>query len=134
MLLKCSRLTQFEENCTSSNPKLAAAIPFDPKEDDVSEEHDDPEPELSALDDQLRKHIIEAALERGVSKTLCPSEVARAIGGKAEKVWRQYMKPIRANAVEMARAGEIEIRRKGKTVDPDNFKGVYRIGLPLSGT
>ncbi|MEM1317231.1 MAG: DUF3253 domain-containing protein [Pseudomonadota bacterium] len=80
--------------------------------------------------ERIRQSIMEIAHERGPSKTLCPSEVARAIGGKDEKVWRHYMKPIRAAAVAMALAGEIEIMRKGKTVDPENFRGVYRIGLP----
>ncbi|MGL5734145.1 MAG: DUF3253 domain-containing protein, partial [Beijerinckiaceae bacterium] len=27
-------------------------------------------------------------------------------------------------------AGRITILRKGKMVDPDDFRGVYRIGLP----
>ena len=43
------------------------------------------------------------------------------------------MKPVRAVAVRLAREGRIEIRRKGKAVDPANFKGIYRIGLPSSG-
>ena len=40
------------------------------------------------------------------------------------------MKPLRAVAVDMAKAGELEIRRKGKIMDPSNFRGVYRLALP----
>lgn len=60
--------------------------------------------------------------------TVCPSEVARAIAGTDETEWRKLMKPIRAEAVRMARAGRITIRRKGRVADPDDFKGVYRLG------
>ncbi len=40
------------------------------------------------------------------------------------------MSPIRRVAVRLAQEGRVVIYRKGKPVDPDNFKGVYRIGLP----
>ncbi len=33
-------------------------------------------------------------------------------------------------AVELATEGKVLIRRKGKIVDPDDFRGIYRIGLP----
>jgi hypothetical protein len=32
--------------------------------------------------------------------------------------------------VALAQAGRIAIYRKGKPVDPGEFKGVYRLGLP----
>ena len=44
------------------------------------------------------------------------------------------MKPLRLAAVEMAKAGEIEILRKGKPVDPDRFRGVYRLALRADNT
>ena len=65
----------------------------------------------------------------GRAKTICPSEVSRALEGSDEKRWRLLMKPVRRVAVRLARAGVVEIRRKNKPVDPSNFKGVYRIGL-----
>ncbi|EFL90697.1 DUF3253 domain-containing protein [Ahrensia sp. R2A130] len=100
----------------------------------MSENENDIEEVSDAPDPDLHQKIMQLARERGASKSLCPSEVARAIGGKDEKVWRQHMKPIRAQAVAMALAGEIEIRRKGKPVDPQDFKGVYRITLPSSNS
>lgn len=34
----------------------------------------------------------------------------------------------------MAKQGEIEILRKGKPVNPDSFRGVYRLAFPsISG-
>jgi hypothetical protein len=34
--------------------------------------------------------------------------------------------------VRLMKEGRIVILRKGKPVDPDNFCGVYRLGLPAS--
>jgi hypothetical protein len=38
--------------------------------------------------------------------------------------------PIRRAAVALAHAGRLVIYRKGKPADPDDFRGVYRLGLP----
>lgn len=73
--------------------------------------------------------IRELLISRGAGKTICPSEVARAIAGKDEKEWRLLMKPVRAVAVSLTKKGTLIIKRKGKPVDPDAFKGIYRIAL-----
>jgi len=67
---------------------------------------------------------------RGVGKTICPSEAARAVSPEA---WRSLMGEVRAEAVRLAKSGNIVIYRKGKPVDPESFKGVYRLGLPRDG-
>lgn len=79
--------------------------------------------------DAIGETIISMLGERGPGKTICPSEVARALGGSDEKVWRLLMSPIRAVAVGMADAGRVVIKRKGRVVDPHDFKGIYRIGV-----
>jgi hypothetical protein len=61
-------------------------------------------------------------------KSLDPTEVARSIAGRDEKVWRLLMVPIRTTAVRLAESGRAAILRKGRVVDPADFKGVYRIG------
>lgn len=77
---------------------------------------------------------IEAMVEaRGADKTVCPSEVARAIGGQDERKWRLLMAPIRTEAVRLAGEGRLTIRRKGRVVDPNDFKGIYRLGTASSG-
>ena len=75
--------------------------------------------------------ILTMVAERGAGKSICPSEVARALAGPNEKEWRLLMKPIRAAAVALANEGNIAITRKGKPVDPNAFKGVYRLTLPV---
>ena len=76
--------------------------------------------------DGLILQLVEA---RGAGKTICPSEVARA---QREEGWQSLMGEVRARAVHLAKDGQITIYRKGKPADPDNFKGVYRLGLPVS--
>ncbi|HWJ76239.1 MAG TPA: DUF3253 domain-containing protein [Kaistia sp.] len=71
-----------------------------------------------------------AALEPG--RSLDPTELARALAGPDEKVWRLLMGPIRDAAIRLTEAGEATILRKGKMADPAAFKGVYRIGRPES--
>jgi hypothetical protein len=83
-------------------------------------------------DERLRAAITTLLRERQPGKSICPSEAARAIAGPDEKLWRLLMKPVRQVAVEMAKAGQIRILRKGKAVaEPDGFRGVYRLALPL---
>ncbi|MEC8198924.1 MAG: DUF3253 domain-containing protein, partial [Pseudomonadota bacterium] len=43
--------------------------------------------------------------------------------------WRRYLNAVRQQAKHLARMGRIEILRKGKPVDPNDFKGVYRLRL-----
>jgi hypothetical protein len=80
-------------------------------------------------------HAIEAALlrlvaERGPGKTVDPAEAARALGGGHPDQWGPLMQPIRRVAVALAEAGRVVILRKGKPVDPRDFKGVYRLTSP----
>jgi len=81
----------------------------------------------------LRAAILDLLNGREATKSISPTEAARALAGSDERQWSRLMKPLRAIAVEMAKAGELEIRRKSKPVDPSNFRGVYRLALP-SGT
>ena len=78
---------------------------------------------------------IEAALlrltaERGPDKTVDPQEVARALSGGHPDQWGPLMQPIRRAAVALAEEGRMVILRKGKPVDPRDFKGVYRVSAP----
>jgi hypothetical protein len=80
----------------------------------------------------LEETILRLAGERGQDKTICPSDAARSVGGDKPDGWGPLMQPIRRVAVRLAREGRLVIYRKGKAVDPDDFKGIYRLGLPRS--
>jgi hypothetical protein len=78
---------------------------------------------------EIAQTIQTLVAERGAGKTICPSEVARAIAGEHPDAWGRLMQPVRRVAVRLAKAGEVAIMRKGKPIeDPDDFKGIYRIG------
>jgi hypothetical protein len=80
--------------------------------------------------DTLRAEILRMARERDIGKTVCPSEVARSLGGSDEKVWRLLMQPIRRAAITLSDEGRVVIKRKGRPVAPADLKGIYRLSLP----
>lgn len=67
-------------------------------------------------------------LARPDVKTLSAPEIANAIATDGD--WHDLLVPIRSTAVALAQAGRLVIYRKGKPVDPTDFRGVYRLGLP----
>jgi hypothetical protein len=76
---------------------------------------------------------IEAAIQRllagrELDRTIGPTELAQALAPDAE--WHRLLPLVRKAAVELALAGRLVIYRKGKPVDPADFKGVWRMGLP----
>ncbi|MEL6258832.1 MAG: DUF3253 domain-containing protein [Pseudomonadota bacterium] len=84
----------------------------------------EPQPERP---NPVRDAILDLVADRGVGKTICPTEAAKQVSADA---WRKVLVDVRAEAVRLAKAGEISIYRKGRPVDPSDFKGVYRLGLP----
>jgi len=81
-------------------------------------------------DDELTETILRLAAERGDGRTLGPMDVARALGGDHPDGWGPLMQPIRRVAVQLMKDGRLLITRKGRPVDPDDFRGVYRLRLP----
>jgi len=60
--------------------------------------------------------------------TICPSEVARTIGGER---WRSLSTEVRARVLAMAGRHELEVRQKGEPVAPDPPpRGPIRLALP----
>lgn len=80
----------------------------------------------------IEETLLQRASECGSAKSFCPSEVARALGGAHPDGWGPLMQPVRRVAVRLALEGRITILRKGKPVDPNDFRGVYRLTLPRS--
>ena len=82
---------------------------------------------MSPTPDQavITAEILRQTAERGTEKSICPSEVARALAGDDE--WRPLMGPVRQAAIALSREGEVEILRKGKPVPPEEVRGVIRL-------
>jgi len=81
----------------------------------------------------IEERLLALVAERGPGKTICPSDVARDIGGPHPDGWSPLMQPVRQVAVRLMKEGRVAILRKGRPVDPDDFRGVYRIALPAHG-
>jgi hypothetical protein len=86
-----------------------------------------------ASEQALEDAILRLVAERGQGKSICPSEAARAVGGPKQEEWNRLMGPVRRIAIRLADQGQIVILRKGKPVDPHEFRGVYRLALPPDG-
>ncbi|MBX9709504.1 MAG: DUF3253 domain-containing protein [Xanthobacteraceae bacterium] len=83
----------------------------------------DPPPAEFSLEDTIL-----GVLTRAGSKTLSAPEIAHTI--EPEGDWHALLTPIRRAAVTLAQSGRLIIYRKGKPADPNDFRGVYRLGLP----
>jgi hypothetical protein len=71
--------------------------------------------------------IFETLAAKPAGASIAPEEAARAADPEG---WRGRIAQVRATAVGLARQGRVVILRKGKPVDPEDFKGVYRLRLP----
>jgi hypothetical protein len=71
-------------------------------------------------------------------KSAAPDDVARAYAEIRRKpsdgrdLYKRYQRAVKEQAIHLARAGRIEILRRGEPVNPDDFKGVWRMRLKRS--
>ncbi len=84
---------------------------------------------MALADEAIEEAILDLARARGEGKTICPSEAARALSGDRPEQWSPLMPRVRQAAIRLMKEGRITIRRKGRPVDPDDFRGVYRISI-----
>jgi hypothetical protein len=68
--------------------------------------------------------------------SISPEQVARAVAEQkrtpkdTKDLWRKYLSAVKQQGIHLARAGRIELLRKGKPVDdPAHVKGVVRYRL-----
>jgi hypothetical protein len=93
----------------------------------------DPAPDPGAgrpSDDQLEQAILALLARREPSSTICPSEVARALGANT---WRELMGPVRDAARRLVAAGRVEITQGGEAVDRERLRGPIRIRRAAGG-
>lgn len=75
----------------------------------------------------LERAILDLLDERAPS-TICPSDVARAVGS-ADR-WRDLMQPVLDEAAALADRGEVEVTQGGQVVDVRTVRGPVRIRKP----
>jgi hypothetical protein len=81
----------------------------------------------------LAATVLTLCAEAGPSRTICPTDAAKAYAearGEGPLGWRSHLQEVRRVVVGLANEGRLVIYRKGKPVDPNEFRGVYRLGAP----
>ena len=81
-------------------------------------------------DEEVRETILTQAREAGLEGKIRPEDVAMAL---LPRHWQTLTGRIRLMSRQLAHAGDVVILRKGDPVDPDDFKGVYRIRITEAG-
>ena len=79
---------------------------------------------------ELETAIFDLLAKAAPGKSVSPEDVARAADPES---WRRILGHVRAVARGLARQGKLVILRHNKPADPDDFKGVYRLRLPMAG-
>jgi hypothetical protein len=80
------------------------------------------------MSDAIRAEIVRQCAARAPNRSICPSEVARALW-PAE--WREHMDEVRGVGTQLACAAEIQITQRGSVRDPhDEIRGAIRYRLP----
>ena len=80
---------------------------------------------MTLTDRKIRAALIDLALRRGSTKTICPSEAARALSSD----WRPLMPAIRRVAAEMVAEGALQATQRGRKVDLAIARGPIRLSL-----
>ncbi|MBV9804761.1 MAG: DUF3253 domain-containing protein [Solirubrobacterales bacterium] len=74
----------------------------------------------------VRRRILELLAQRGEDKTICPSEVARALDPQN---FRAHMSSVRSAAHTLVEEERIEVTQGGAVVDIRTARGPVRLGL-----
>ena len=77
-------------------------------------------------DEAVFETIIQLCAAAWPDETIRPEDIAMTL---YEPEWQALTKRIRLAVKQLAEAGHVQILRKGKAADPDDFKGVYRVRL-----
>lgn len=79
---------------------------------------------LGPLDARLESVLRTRLGALSAGSTLCPSEIARLVGGDD---WRPLMEPTRRAARRLVAEGAAEITQGGVVVDPSRARGPIRV-------
>ena len=74
--------------------------------------------------DRLRAAILTLLRARDAESTICPSDAARVAGGVD---WRPAVPVARDVAAGLTDAGVVDVRQRGRSVDPRQARGPLRI-------
>lgn len=80
--------------------------------------------------DVVRLRIKALLAKREWPKTICPSEVARALSQEELEIvdalnWRDAMQPVREIIWQLRENGEVEVLQKGQVIDATALEDVH---------
>jgi hypothetical protein len=92
--------------------------------------------DTSRIRGSISEHLCRLLDSREAPKTICPSEVARAIpSGELHDIgassWRDLMPEIRHLAAEMRFRGDLEVLQKGNVLEGDLGEGLEHVTGPI---
>ena len=70
--------------------------------------------------------ILSLLVERGSTKTICPSEAARRL---SPDDWRSHLGAVRDAARRLVKQKKIIVTQRGQRVDPETARGAIRYRL-----
>ena len=79
--------------------------------------------------DPVEAVIFDLLAKVPAGKSVSPEQVARALN---EEGWHRELGKVRAVAIGLARQEKLVILRHNKPADPDTFRGVWRMRLPVA--
>jgi hypothetical protein len=86
--------------------------------------------------DPVATVILERLEALPAGDSLSPDDAARAFAETKRRpndgrdLYKRYRQAVKQQAIHLARAGTIQIVRRGEAVDPNDFKGLWRMRLP----
>lgn len=85
-------------------------------------------PDMST--DPAEQAILDTLRALPAGKSISPVEAARTLAGNpTDESWRRSLAPVKLAMQRLARAGQIDILRKGKPINPETLHGVLRLRL-----
>jgi hypothetical protein len=78
--------------------------------------------------DAFESAVLRLLAKIGPGESISPAEAAREASQETGVEWEQLLKAIRGAAVKLALEGRAVILLKGEAVDPEHFRGIYRVG------
>lgn len=86
-----------------------------------------PKPRKIRLSDEVVfETILQMCAAAWPDETVRPEDIAMTL---YPEEWQALTKRIRLAVKQLAEAGLIQILRKGKPANPDEFKGIYRVQI-----
>tara|TARA_B100000674_G_scaffold83427_1_gene57797 strand:+ start:2023 stop:2403 length:381 start_codon:yes stop_codon:yes gene_type:complete len=73
----------------------------------------------------LRQRVIDMATQRGVEKTICPSEIAKSFGS----YWRDLMPRVHQVADQLCAEGKLTFEKGGVSYGQHRPSGHYRLRI-----